>query len=224
RTSDASPVHISAAGQVVTTRTTSPLPSTAEKTLGRGSTSAAASTLEELQARGARQFSRSKPPQSPISPRTTRTYRTGRRDSGEGRRRNSLVSPQAIYEAVQSLAGSSATIGPSKGRDRSPERRSSLFSSAGPFATLPSRPRPNRSPSSPAVPTHITLQEGVAPMSLSASVSYPEELAELLDGEHHTDELCTRFEVGWPVLETWLAALGGGKGNGDYGKVLMIYR
>lgn len=56
------------------------------------------------------------------------------------------------------------------------------------------------------------------------SVSYPPELVELLDGEHHTDELCTRFEVGWPMMEQWLTAIGGGKGEGDLGKVLIIYR
>ncbi|EIM89847.1 nitrogen permease regulator 2 [Stereum hirsutum FP-91666 SS1] len=56
------------------------------------------------------------------------------------------------------------------------------------------------------------------------SPSPPSPLVELLDGEHHTDELCTRFEVGWPMMEQWLAAIGGGKGEGDLGKVLIIYR
>jgi len=58
----------------------------------------------------------------------------------------------------------------------------------------------------------------------SMSIPYPPELIPLLDGEHHADELCTRFEVGWPMLEKWLVAIGEGKGNGDFGKVLIIYR
>ncbi|KAH9981048.1 nitrogen permease regulator 2 [Lactifluus volemus] len=52
----------------------------------------------------------------------------------------------------------------------------------------------------------------------------PLYLLPLLDGEHHTDELCCRFEVGWPTLERWLTAVGEGSGDGDFGKVLMIYR
>lgn len=53
---------------------------------------------------------------------------------------------------------------------------------------------------------------------------FPSELLPLLDGEHHTDELATRFQVGWPLLEQWLIAIGGGKGEGDFGRVLIIYR
>ncbi|KIM62127.1 hypothetical protein SCLCIDRAFT_120438 [Scleroderma citrinum Foug A] len=52
----------------------------------------------------------------------------------------------------------------------------------------------------------------------------PPELMPLLDGEHHTDELATRFEAGWPLLQQWLVAIGGGKGNGDFGRVVIIYR
>jgi len=52
----------------------------------------------------------------------------------------------------------------------------------------------------------------------------PPELMPLLDGEHHSDELATRFEAGWPQLQQWLVAIGGGKGNGDFGRVVIIYR
>lgn len=58
----------------------------------------------------------------------------------------------------------------------------------------------------------------------ASTVSVPPELLPLLDGEHHTDELATRFEAGWPLLEQWLIAVGGGKGDGDFGRVLIIYR
>ncbi|KAF8577354.1 NPR2-domain-containing protein [Ramaria rubella] len=54
--------------------------------------------------------------------------------------------------------------------------------------------------------------------------SYPLDLATFLDGTHHTDELATRFETGWPVLEKWLIALGAGQGNGDFGRVVIVYR
>jgi hypothetical protein len=53
---------------------------------------------------------------------------------------------------------------------------------------------------------------------------YPPDIESLLDGEHHTDELGTRFEAGWPLLEKWLVAVGGGKGDGDFGRVCIIYR
>ena len=51
----------------------------------------------------------------------------------------------------------------------------------------------------------------------------PPDLLPLLDGDHHTDELCTRFEVGWPQLQQWLMIIGG-KGDGDFGRVSIIYR
>jgi nitrogen permease regulator 2-like protein len=62
------------------------------------------------------------------------------------------------------------------------------------------------------------------PLLVSQPLAYPPALVPLLDGEHHTDELCCRFEVGWPTLERWLIAIGEGSGDGDFGKVLMIYR
>ena len=36
----------------------------------------------------------------------------------------------------------------------------------------------------------------------------------MLDGEHHTDELGTKFEAGWPMLQKWLLAIGGGSEDG----------
>jgi hypothetical protein len=63
-----------------------------------------------------------------------------------------------------------------------------------------------------------------APVLVSQPLAYPPALVPLLDGEHHTDELCCRFEVGWPTLERWLLAVGEGSGDGDFGKVLIIYR
>lgn len=63
-----------------------------------------------------------------------------------------------------------------------------------------------------------------APLVHQAGPPYPPDLIPLLDGEHHTDELCTRFEVGWPILKQWLVLAGGGSGDGDFGRVSIIYR
>ncbi|KAH9935038.1 nitrogen permease regulator 2-domain-containing protein [Fomitopsis serialis] len=61
----------------------------------------------------------------------------------------------------------------------------------------------------------VLLPETDTPQqSGSAYPTYPKELLPLLDGEHHTDELCVRFEVGWPVLRQWLVIAG----------VAIIYR
>jgi len=46
------------------------------------------------------------------------------------------------------------------------------------------------------------------------------ELLDLLDGEHHTDELAVRFEAGWPLLQEWLEMID----DGQTGRVLIIYR
>lgn len=42
------------------------------------------------------------------------------------------------------------------------------------------------------------------------SISYPPSLALLLDGAHHTDEVCLRYGIGWRTLEAVLKDLGGG--------------
>ncbi|KAI0797599.1 nitrogen permease regulator 2-domain-containing protein [Abortiporus biennis] len=74
------------------------------------------------------------------------------------------------------------------------------------------RPKLSRSPSAPI--SHIP----------HTAAPFPPDLLPLLDGEHHTDELCTKFHVGWPMLEQWLVMAGGGQGDGDYGDVAIIIR
>lgn len=60
---------------------------------------------------------------------------------------------------------------------------------------------------------------------LQGPAQFPPELLPLLDGEHHTDEICTRFEIGWPVLRQWLFAAGGAQeGDEEYGNISIIYR
>ncbi|KAF7323074.1 hypothetical protein HMN09_00087500 [Mycena chlorophos] len=79
--------------------------------------------------------------------------------------------------------------------------------------------RPQSTLMSPSVPVSARASE-----SWASSIPYPKELPALLDGEHHTDELAVQFEAGWPLLERWLAAIGGGEGPGDLGRVVIIYR
>ena len=57
-----------------------------------------------------------------------------------------------------------------------------------------------------------------------AQLAIPSGLLPLLDGEHHTDELSVKFEAGWPLLEQWLVTIGGGEGDGDFGRVVIIYK
>ncbi|KAF9454676.1 NPR2-domain-containing protein [Macrolepiota fuliginosa MF-IS2] len=59
---------------------------------------------------------------------------------------------------------------------------------------------------------------------LGGGLEYPPQLTPLLDGEHHTDQLCTKFEVGWPLLERWLELIGNDEIGSDEGRVVIIYR
>ncbi|KAJ6597008.1 nitrogen permease regulator 2-domain-containing protein [Mycena vulgaris] len=95
---------------------------------------------------------------------------------------------------------------------------SPILAKATVAATLtPSRPRVSRSPSAPVLQTRNA-------MDTLNSTPVPKDLLALLDGEHHTDELAVRFEAGWPLLEQWLLAIGGGDGPDDFGRVAIIYR
>ncbi|KAJ7632734.1 nitrogen permease regulator 2-domain-containing protein [Roridomyces roridus] len=85
-------------------------------------------------------------------------------------------------------------------------------------ATISATLTPSRPTLSPSVSTTTVPRNG------RESTPFPKELLPLLDGEHHTDELAVRFEAGWPLLEQWLMAIGGGEGPGDFGRVAMIYR
>ncbi|KAI0306352.1 nitrogen permease regulator 2-domain-containing protein [Multifurca ochricompacta] len=116
-------------------------------------------------------------------------------------RRHSTVAPASLFEIAQALGGPSE-----------PRLQHTM------------RPRLSRSPSSPAIKTQTNGGAAPAPVPAARPLAYPPTLVPLLDGEHHTDELCCRFEVGWPTLERWLVAVGEGSGNGDFGKVLIIYR
>jgi nitrogen permease regulator 2 len=104
-----------------------------------------------------------------------------------------------------------------------PHHLSKILSGNGPDTRRGgSQFRPTQYRTSPSPDTgSYTHQSHINAVSLA---SYPPELPGYLDGTHHTDELATRFEVGWPVLEKWLVALGEGQGNGDFGRVAIMYR
>lgn len=53
--------------------------------------------------------------------------------------------------------------------------------------------------------------ESIAAAAEEEEANAPVDLTPLLDGEHHTDELCVRFGVGWATLEQWFATFGPGK-------------
>ena len=62
------------------------------------------------------------------------------------------------------------------------------------------------------------------PMVYPKDMAPPDGLRELLDGTRHADELGVMFEAGWPLMEQWLSVIGGGKGDGDFGRVALIIR
>jgi hypothetical protein len=66
--------------------------------------------------------------------------------------------------------------------------------------------------------------QGRGNSTVGGGLEYPPQLMPLLDGEHHTDELCTLFEVGWPLLEKWLELIGGGDIGSEDCRVVIIYR
>ncbi|KAH0827157.1 nitrogen permease regulator 2-domain-containing protein [Lanmaoa asiatica] len=168
-------------------------------------TSAAEKVLEQLrfktlQRSGSNITVSNQPSASPEDVHTTRERSIGRpRVNSDGRRQSIYQQSEVSSRDVRSLG-----YGPS----------------VGPIST--GRPRLSHSPSTPMVPQiHTSFFQGSGQL---LNVPVPPELVSLLDGEHHTDELSTRFEAGWPLLQQWLAAIGGGRGDGDFGRVSIIYR
>lgn len=99
---------------------------------------------------------------------------------------------------------------------------------------IPLYARSSDSPSTPVQQSQRTSKasfgSGGMGLGIDSSVGavstlvVPSELPHLLNGEHHTDELATKFEAGWPMLQKWLVAVGGGSEDGDFGKIVMVYR
>lgn len=156
--------------------------------------------------------------------------------------------PQGSPSRPTSMLGSGGVS--NAGIVRHTENRQSLINIAPPPSpvlpkatlTMPSRPKMSRSPSAQQVgqiqgiapggsygqgtsmSQGSASQSGQGRLAASSGLQYPSELIQLLDGEHHSDELCTRFEVGWPLLERWLQLIGGGEIGSEEAKVVVIFR
>ncbi|KAH9484115.1 Nitrogen permease regulator 2-like protein [Psilocybe cubensis] len=134
---------------------------------------------------------------------------------------NSLATvTNALNGSVVSLAGISATL-PSTGvAHASPTKNAST----GRDSRRQSLIAPVVPPSSPII-AKMTLTPS-RPLNQAANItsqpSVPPSFKSMLDGEHHTDELSVKFEAGWPLLEQWLRTIGGGQGENDYGRVVII--
>ena len=104
---------------------------------------------------------------------------------------------------------------------RSGSRRQSLITPVPPPSPVLSRAL--------ALPPSATVafrqRQAWSPAAAQTSLPpYPTELLPLLDGQHHTDELAVRFGAPWPVLQSWLVAIGGGTSNEDFGTINILYR
>ena len=111
------------------------------------------------------------------------------------------------------------------GSRRPGSRRQSLITPIGPppSPVVPKVGLPTSHPT--GLRSRLSWNQNTSSQSgLSGMQPYPLDFLTLLDGEHHTDELAVRFEAGWSVLEQWLVHAGGGTGDGDFGKVCIIYR
>jgi hypothetical protein len=215
-------------------------------------TSAAENALERLFNRGARATSPAPPNVPPPSPLLGRAFRprgfsTDERVQGNAgdARRHSVFNVSPVPQEPQESAGPPAPI--------HQRRRSGSDNLGRPFAAytsgttslhMPSR-RPGTRPPLRAGSTGEANQSNdshalttsrvtsIPPLHRSSSNAsetkpavpgFPKDLISFLDGSVHTDELGTRFEVGWRRLEGWLTKIGGGQGSGDLGRVVILYR
>jgi len=129
-------------------------------------------------------------------------------DGATGARRYSLQQPMITQvHATAGMQPSTSLGGPFNASS------GDLHDNTSGLAT-PTRPRLSRSPSAQT----LSVSQGQQPLQI------PPGLKDLLDGTRHSDELGVQFEAGWPLLEKYLVAIGGGKSDGDFGCVEIIYR
>ncbi|KAG6898338.1 hypothetical protein C0992_009013 [Termitomyces sp. T32_za158] len=110
------------------------------------------------------------------------------------------------------------------GSKRPRSRRQSLITPIGPppSPVVPKIGLPTSNPT--GLRSRLPWNQHPSQPFVSGMRPYPPSFLTLLDGEHHTDELAVRFEAGWPLIEQWLVHAGGGAGDGDFGKVCIIYQ
>lgn len=169
-------------------------------------TSAAETSLEQLRNRDIQKVG-----DWPPNPRSTRLLRSGStasRDLARGPQDFSTLNPTLPIHSSPRFSSLRISPDPFSGNLEVAESGDS----SGPSTIGASRSKLARSPSAPT--SHLA----------HTASPFPPLLLDLLDGEHHTDELCTRFNVGWPLLEQWLVMAGQGQGNGDFGSVCIISR
>ena len=70
----------------------------------------------------------------------------------------------------------------------------------------------------------VTQLGGLDVIEQDTKIDVPAELSCMLDGTHHADELCVRYEWSWSRLEQVLRSIGGAQSAGDLGRVVIIYR
>lgn len=136
------------------------------------------------------------------STRPNRSFSIVSVSGATGLKRSSSIPPIQAPIAIKSSSASPTNVL----SQSQPRTRPRLYSNPQRFANLSS------STSNPPGPlSHSTSQSTFPP--------YPKDFLDLLDGEHHSDELGARFEVGWPVLEAWLGSIAESEG-----RVEVIYR
>ncbi|EAU88817.2 nitrogen permease regulator Npr2 [Coprinopsis cinerea okayama7 len=126
----------------------------------------------------------------------------------------------ASYSTVRYLHDSPSKPNGGGGRE---SRRTSLVSPTVPPPS-PVLPKVTLTPSRPPRMTRSPSMHHPHVCGHGRPPPYPPQLIPLLDGDHHTDEIGVILGCGWPQLEEWLVAVGGGQGNGDLGDVVVIYR
>ncbi|KAH8106847.1 NPR2-domain-containing protein [Cristinia sonorae] len=176
--------------------------------------SAAETSLEQLRNRAVQETNK-----FATTSRVTRPFRAGSTSTvGPPTRRAPLDNlgydgmPTPLPTLTASPLFSNLRISPDMG-GAGTDGMESEHSSGGRSTLGITRPRFSRSPSAP-----------VGQLQPHTAAPFPPGLLSLLDGEHNTDELCAKFNVGWPLLEQWLIIAGAAGEAWDYGNVAIIYR
>jgi len=132
------------------------------------------------------------------------------------------------FSPVSASVSSTATLTPSTTLQESPSKSRRLSTTTPvvppPSPVLSKAPLPPSRHSRPRSTSMSAPPIGNPELLPTSKTAVPPGLIPLLDGDHHTDELSVNFEAGWPLLKQWLIAIGGGEGNGDYGRVAIIYK
>ncbi|GAA5947229.1 hypothetical protein JCM3765_001582 [Sporobolomyces pararoseus] len=116
---------------------------------------------------------------------------TSTRSAPEITNRNSSNTNNKVpYGGVQPLPLTTSTVNSSRNSPAQNSRSASPFDPAG---NLDSDPAPRPSGQSSSTPAPV----------------YPNSLSLMLDGNHHTDEICLKYGIGWSTLQVVLKHLGG---------------